>query len=755
MKETLHREFQRICSHKRILLAAVAVPLFALLFMATIFGNGTIENLPVGIVDNSASPYSQQIILTAQASPTLQISPQHIFSNESLAKEALQKMEIYGYLVIPSNFSSSLMEGNTPTITGVYHNVMLAAGGEVKSAFVKVIGDFSSSLIASQGDLAGISPIEVETIAMPTNGIFSSTYNTSLNYGTFLAYPFFFVFFQIFILTFTVYIIGTDLSSQWIPAAGENRLGSHTRHTLFRHFASFYGGLYGNLAGKLLPYICIFLVQTLLANWIFFSVAHTPYQGSLLAIVLNSILFILATIALGVAIISIIPKVSIAISIASMIGALGATASGVTFPLENMYPAFQALCGIFPVRHFVLGYQASVYLNAPFASTWHIYAIMLLTIPLCLCAAPLLIRALKKGPVKPLPVMWGTSLVILGGTVGYCILYGLLYHPNIVTDVPIAVIDNSGTPQSREFIRNLDATQQVQASHICQGLPQAKALMQQNIVKGIITIPSNFGTNITQGIEAPFAVIQTTTSFLYYLTIQTGIASTMQQTNNTLRQSTVQALPLSQQLLLAQTPTVQYDDVTMYNHNGGYGSYLLPIALIIIVFQTMLMSGGILAGDRTTSPIKFVPILAGGYMLLSFFIVGLVPELFSLPALANRWELALFMALFIITTAAFIGAVTPLFKDPEEVMLYVPFFSIGLIFLSGSSYPINGIPHIWQIIHYAFPTSPGIIGYLKLNSMGGSLHHIIPQMATLLAQLLIYGTLFFLYMRKLSKRNNL
>jgi ABC-type multidrug transport system permease subunit len=147
--------------------------------------------------------------------------------------------------------------------------------------------------------------------------------------------------------------------------------------------------------------------------------------------------------------------------------------------------------------------------------------------------------------------------------------------------------------------------------------------------------------------------------------------------------------------------------------------------------------------------------LAGGYFLLSLFIVGLVPELFSLPALANRWELALFMALFILTTAAFTGAVTPLFKDPEEVMLYVPFFSVGLIFLSGSSYPINGIPHFWQIVHYVFPSSPGILGYLKLNSMGGSLHHIIPQTATLLAQLLIYGSVFTLYLRKPGKRNNL
>ena len=169
----------------------------------------------------------------------------------------------------------------------------------------------------------------------------------------------------------------------------------------------------------------------------------------------------------------------------------------------------------------------------------------------------------------------------------------------------------------------------------------------------------------------------------------------------------------------------------------------------------MLMSGGILAGSRTVSPLKYIPILAGGYFLLSLFIVGLVPYIFNLPALAIKWELMLFIWLLVITTAAFTGAVSPLFKDPEEVMLYVPFFSVGLIFLSGSSFPMVQIPHIWQIVHYLFPTSPGIIGYIKLNCMGGSLQHIVPQTITLLVQLFVYGSIFTIYLRRLSKRNNL
>lgn len=735
MKEALKRELLRINGNRRPLWAAIAVPLFSLLFIATIFGDGKIENLPAGVVDCSNTTLSQELIRSAQASPTLKISQEHIFSNESQAKEALQKMEIYGYLVIPQNFSQDLLEGNSPTVTGIYHNAMLAVGGEMKAAFVKVVGDFSTSLIASQGNLAGATPLEVESIALPTNGIFASTYNSTLNYGTFLSYPFFFVFLQIFILTFTVYVIGTDLTPQWLESGGGNILKA--------------------LVGKLAPYLSIFITQTLFAQWIFFTVAQTPLQGSLAAIAINSILFTTATITLGVAIIALIPKVSIAISIASMIGALGATASGITFPLENMYQFFEAFCSIFPVRHFILGYQAIIYYDAPLAFTWHHYVFQLVATAVLICTSPLLKRSIEKGFGKPMPVMWGTSLVVLGGTVGYCLLYGLLYHPNIVTEVPVAVIDNSQTPMSREYLRNLDATQQIHITHHCQDLPHAKNLMQQDIVKGIITLPHNFSSKIAQGAESPFAVTQTTTSFLYYLTIQTGVASTMQSLNNSLRTATVERLPLSQQLIISQTPTVNYTDIPIYNHNGGYGSYLLPIALIIIIFQTMLMSGGILAGSRTISPLKYIPILAGGYLLLSFFIVGLVPYLFNLPALASKWELMLFIWLLIITTAAFIGAVSPLFRDSEEVMLYVPFFSVGLIFLSGSSFPIVQIPHIWQIVHYLFPTSPGIIGYIKLNCMGGSLQHVVPQTIVLLVQLFVYGSVFIIYLRGLSKRNNL
>lgn len=712
----------------RLLASAVAIPLFSLLFMATIFGDGKIENLPIGAVDGSNTPFSQEIIRNADASPVIEISAGHIYSNQAQAKEAMQDMQIYGYIVIPPDFSQELQRGETPTVECYFHYALLAVGGEIQGTLVKALGSSSASLVSQYGNYAGLTAAQQETITLPTNGVFTSTYNSTLNYGIFLSYPFFFIFFQIFILVFTVYTIGSDMNREWLSRAS----GSIARAVWTR----------------MLPYGTIFILQAIIANFTFFCIMEIPLHGSLLAANISSVLLVISTIALGCAIISLIPKISIAISIASMTGALGATASGVTFPIEDMYPAFRVICNLFPIRHFILANQDLLYNDAGFPYSWSNYTFLLLSAAICFATLPILKRSILKGYTAPLPAMWGVAVVMLGGTIGYGFLYGLLYHPNIVTEVPVAAVDLSQSPLGREYLHNLDATQGVSIYAECTDLLQAEELMKSAEVRGIICLPPNFATLAAQGKEATFAVYETTASFLYYLTIQKAVAATMQEFNNSLRTNTVNTLPLQQRLLMAQTPTFKTKTIAVYNSNGGYGSYLLPIAIIVILFQTMLMSGGIIAGSHTIHPFRYLPLLAAAYFLLSLFLAGLIPMLFNLPSLANRLELYLFLLLSILATAAFTGCATLFLKDPEEVMLYVPFFSVGLIFLSGTSFPMVQIPHLWQIVHYIFPSSPSITGYIKLNSMGGTLHNASPEIATLLAQLLIYGAIFILYSRK-------
>ena len=44
-------------------------------------------------------------------------------------------------------------------------------------------------------------------------------------------------------------------------------------------------------------------------------------------------------------------------------------------------------------------------------------------------------------------------LVLSGGIFVYGLLYNYMYAPNIVTDAPVAVVDNSHSSLSRQYIR--------------------------------------------------------------------------------------------------------------------------------------------------------------------------------------------------------------------------------------------------------------------------------------------------------------
>ena len=62
---------------------------------------------------------------------------------------------------------------------------------------------------------------------------------------------------------------------------------------------------------------------------------------------------------------------------------------------------------------------------------------------------------------RAISTSYAVLLVLMGGIFVYGLLYNYMYAPNIVTDAPVAVVDNSHSSLSRQYIRWLDATPQV------------------------------------------------------------------------------------------------------------------------------------------------------------------------------------------------------------------------------------------------------------------------------------------------------
>ena len=91
------------------------------------------------------------------------------------------------------------------------------------------------------------------------------------------------------------------------------------------------------------------------------------------------------------------------------------------------------------------------------------------------------------------------------------------------------------------------------------------------------------------------------------------------------------------------------------------------------------------------------------------------------------------------------------FTDSEAPLLMIAFFSVGLIFLSGVSYPLELMPWYWRMAHYILPAAPATLAFVKLNSMGADMADIQPEYITLWIQVIVYfGLSVWVYKKKLE-----
>lgn len=354
-------------------------------------------------------------------------------------------------------------------------------------------------------------------------------------------------------------------------------------------------------------------------------------------------------------------------------------------------------------------------------------------------------------------------LVLSGGIFVYGLLYNYMYAPNVVRDAPVAVVDMSRTPLSRSYIRLLDATPQARVLTNNADLPAAKELMKYDEVVGIVYIPADFDARVGRGEEAIYIMYSTTTAFLYFASMQEASAGAMLAVNDDVRPEQVVFLPQDDIQSVVQTRSVDVVGTALYNYTDGYGTYLIPAVLMVVIFQTLIFVISMLSGKeretgdilmfagpegRDLSFLRMASVVIGKsftylvfYALFSVFLLGLLPLVFQLPHLAYPWKIVALMIPYILATSFFGLACSLFFSDSDAPLLLVAFFSVGLIFLSGVSYPLELMPWYWQWIHYMVPAAPGTLAFVKINSMGASMSEISQQYIILLIQCAIYFVL--------------
>ena len=338
----------------------------------------------------------------------------------------------------------------------------------------------------------------------------------------------------------------------------------------------------------------------------------------------------------------------------------------------------------------------------------------------------------------------------------YPLLYSWIYNNEVVREVPVVVVDNSHSQLSRKFIRMCNASPDVKVVAYVDDMDEGKMLIGRNVARALYYIPSDFQTRIYRMEQATISVYCDMSLVLTYKAAYQTALMVSQEMNSeiqiqlagkyTKREEQIQAKPL------------EADGQALFSPAGGYGSFVLPAVLMLIIQQTLVLGIGLSAGtaresnrfqnlvppDRRYYHGMFRVVFGKAmcylmiYILMGAWLTIIVPRIFHFPCLAHWQDLLAIMLPYTLACIFFGMTVSCLVRYRENVMLIMVFVSVPLLFLTGVSWPQTEIPGFWQGVSSLFPSTFGVRAYIRLNSMGGTLSDVLTEYRILWCHVVVY-----------------
>ncbi|MDE7335454.1 MAG: ABC transporter permease [Muribaculaceae bacterium] len=337
----------------------------------------------------------------------------------------------------------------------------------------------------------------------------------------------------------------------------------------------------------------------------------------------------------------------------------------------------------------------------------------------------------------------------------YPLLYAFIYNNETVRDVPVAIVDGSRSPLSRQFARMLDATPEVRVVAQCASIAEAERLNQLGEIYAFVVIPDDLNRTLADGRQAIIGVYADMAGMLYYKSALLAATNVSLELNKELKVERFYTGATRAQEAVATQP-VTYDHVPFYNPQSGFASFLMPAVMILILQQTLMLGIGMVGGGireryngRALPPMKLysdpMQIVLGKtavyfiiYIVMAAYMFTVVNYIFGLPAIGRFGTYIIFMVPYLLG-CTFMGITFSsfIYRREDCILLFV-FMSLPLLFISGISWPAAAIPRFWKCVGMLFPSTYAVNGYVRINSMGATLQQVGPEFIALWIQAGVY-----------------
>jgi len=351
----------------------------------------------------------------------------------------------------------------------------------------------------------------------------------------------------------------------------------------------------------------------------------------------------------------------------------------------------------------------------------------------------------------------GAILILILALLIYPIVYSFAYKNEVLKESDIAIVDLDNTPTSRTFCRMADATEQIHVAYKALSLADAQEMFYEGKVKGIILIPAEFEKNLLQSKQSQVVTYADAGYVLIYKQIYSGAIYAANTLGGGVEVKRFVANGVYFSQALEKQSPVNVQTIQLFNPSAGYGSFVMPAIILIIMQQTLLIGIGMVGGTfKERKKYKAYNIVAhkrGGafsivvgktlaYMAISiinaFVALLIIYDAFNFPDKSGFLQGFIILIPFFLSTI-FLGlAVSVLFKRRINSLLFLVFMSPIVLFLSGVSWPVEAMPPFLHKLSQIFPSSLAVPAYLKMRVQGSGAESYQTEWIFLIIQMTVY-----------------
>lgn len=335
----------------------------------------------------------------------------------------------------------------------------------------------------------------------------------------------------------------------------------------------------------------------------------------------------------------------------------------------------------------------------------------------------------------------GVVLITVFALFIYGISYSLGYGGEVLNEVPIAVVGGRESAKSRELVRMLNASPKLRVAHEVADMVEAEQLLRERKVWGVVAIPPDIENDILSGCQGKVAILGDASYFLAYREVAEGTVSAIQQMNE----------QIAVERDGAYNPPLIYEQRNLFNSSLGYGIFVMPAIILLIVQQTALIGIGMVSATRRERRLCYATrsvfavtlgrtaVYLAIYALTLGFMLTVHYSLFDYPMRGEWWQCVAIVMPYLLAVIFLAQILGSLFGRRESSILWLLWLSIPFLLVSGVSLPPQAFPQWLYIIGRVVPSSSAVDAWIAVQSRGASLVDVAPELTTLWILVALYG----------------